>query len=82
MQSHGEGVPETSSLVLNEAQLECQEYLKLLPAVFEKCTHLQKSWGPSTYSGDEVMVVVVWSHQCNAAGFLPLQYLLPVQAGG
>lgn len=80
MQSHSEVVPQTASLIVKEAQLECQEYLELLGQAFSSCTHFQISWDPSTYSGDEVMVVIIWSNQNNTAAYLPIQYLMPVQA--
>ena len=80
MQSHKDVVPASTALIVKEAQLECQEYMGLLSAAFEGCTHFQISWDPSTYSGDEVMVLTIWSNQCNTAAYLPLQYLHPVQS--
>jgi hypothetical protein len=77
MASHGELVPSQSTLVTDEALIECQEYLALLNASFAESNHLQVSWDPSTYSGEEVLVATVYSHQSGVAGYLPIQFLLP-----
>ena len=79
MQSHSNMVPENADLVAKEPLLEVSNYLKLLKATFANCYHFQVSWDPSTYSGDNVMVLTVWSNECQKAAYLPLQYLMPVE---
>lgn len=78
MQSHSDTVPQHADLVQKEAQLEVAEYLKLIKNVFSKCHRFQISWDPSNYSGDEVMILTVWSGDCQKACYLPLQYMMPV----
>ena len=80
MRTHSDLVPSTSDIVRHEDLLEVSEYLKLLKETFKRSAHLQVSWDPSNYSGDEVMVCTVWSNQCNKAAYLPLQYLQPVRS--
>lgn len=78
MSSHSDLVPATADLIQKEPLLECSEYLKSLSSTFASCTHLQVSWDPSNYSGDEVLVCCIWSVQCQTAAYLPVQVLLPV----
>lgn len=80
MQSHGDIVPEGAGLVSRETLIECSQYMGTLGSTFEECNHMQISWDPSNYSGDDVMVVAVWSNQCNCAAWLPIEYLLPVKS--
>lgn len=78
MSSHTDLVPAGTGLVRNEPLLECSKYLEMLIATFSSCSHLQVSWDPSNYSGQEVLVATVWSNQCMKAAYLPIQVLLPV----
>lgn len=78
MSSHSDLVPSSAGIVANEPLLECQEYLKILKTTFQNCNHIQVSWDPSNYSGDEVLVATIWSNECQTAGYLPIQCLLPV----
>ena len=79
MMSHSDTVPSAAEIVLHEPLLECTQYLQLLKETFEHCVHFQISWDPSTYSGDDVMVCALWSNDCDKAGFLPIQYLMPLR---
>lgn len=80
MASHGELVPSTADLVTSESVLECQEYLGLLEKSFGHCSHLQVSWDPSCYSGEDVLVSTIWSHQAGVVGYLPIQFMLPASS--
>ena len=78
MSSHGDLVPSGVGLVSNEPLVECSLYIKELQQTFRNCKHLQVSWDPSTYNGEEVLVSTVWSNECHKAGYLPIQCMLPI----
>ena len=80
MSSHSDLVPAGSGLVKFEPLVECSEYVQLLSKHFSSCHHVQISWDPSTYSGDEVLIATIYSHENNLCGCLPIQFLLPVAA--
>lgn len=80
MATHNDIVPAGADLVSSEPLLECTEYLKLLSQKFSDCKTLQVSWDPSTYAGDEVLISTIFSIDCNCAGYLPIQYLMPVKS--
>ena len=80
MSSHSEVVPSKSDLVQSEPLLECTHYLRRMADIFSSCRSVQISWDPSTYAGDEVLVAACFSIDCACAGYLPIQYLLPVKS--
>ena len=76
MQTHSDLVPKNASIVTKEQLTEVSLYCQKL-CVFEKATHIQVSWDPSTYDV-ETLVSVIYSHELDMSAFLPIQNIQPV----